>query len=208
MNPSTLQNSSLPLSKALEYRRRLGGDLEALPLIHGESDACQGCGRPYGDVLCVQLLTKDGRCAGVARRALRELWRSVRPQRQCLRRVGGAGRVGWNAPWRGAGTGSGDINGLRLPSIVLAGQKPGCFSTSAKLPAAPWAWCRERGPRSLLLCRGPGQCMRQFGANGYRRGCLGGGRASGRGNARRTALLTAAALFAADVFDFLRDHRG
>jgi len=176
------------LQKALEYRRRLGGDLEALRLIHGESDALPGLVVDrYGDAaVCAIADQGDGRAAGVARRGAARTPGATchrRPQRQCRPRVGGLPRgvelLHGEVPEPVVVT----INGLRFAVDVLAGQKTGLFLDQSEN-------CRRlhglaQGSEVLdLFCYAGAWSVHaaSYGANSVTGvDCLGGGRASGRG---------------------------
>jgi 23S rRNA (cytosine1962-C5)-methyltransferase len=120
------------LQKALEYRRRTCGALDAVRLVHGEGDGLAGLVVDrYGEVLSVQLLT-----AGMeTRRAvLIEALREVLDPRAIVARNDSGARELEGLP-RGTEVLYGaapepvpvTINGLRLRVDVMAGQKTGLF---------------------------------------------------------------------------------
>ena len=203
------------LQKALEYRRRLGGDLEALRLIHGESDALPGLVVDrYGDVLCVQLLTKG---MDVRRELLVAALRELLAPRVIVARNDSAARELEGLP-RGVELLHGEapepvvvtINGLRFAVDVLAGQKTGLFLDQREN-------CRRlhglaQGSEVLdLFCYAGAWSVHaaSYGANSVT-----GVDASvaavrqAEANARLNGLADRCRFVAADVFDFLRDHRG
>lgn len=203
------------LQKALEYRRRLGGDLEALRLVHGESDGLPGLVVDrYGDVLCVQLLTKG---MDVRRELLVAALRELLAPRVIVARNDSAARELEGLP-RGVELLHGEapgpvvvtINGLRFAVDVLAGQKTGLFLDQREN-------CRrlhglEQGSEVLdLFCYAGAWSVHaaSYGANSVT-----GVDASvaavrqAEANARLNGLADRCRFVAADVFDFLRDHRG
>ena len=203
------------LQKALEYRRRLGGDLEALRLVHGESDALPGLVVDrYGDVLSVQLLTKG---MDVRRELLVAALRELLAPRAIVARNDSAARELEGLP-RGVELLHGEvpepvvvtINGLRFAVDVLAGQKTGLFLDQREN-------CRRlhglaQGSEVLdLFCYAGAWSVHaaSYGANSVT-----GVDASvaavrqAEANARLNGLADRCRFVAADVFDFLRDHRG
>jgi len=203
------------LQKALEYRRRLGGDLEALRLIHGESDALPGLVVDrYGDVLCVQLLTKG---MDVRRELLVAPLRELLAPRVIVARNDSAARELEGLP-RGVELLHGEvpepvvvtINGLRFAVDVLAGQKTGLFLDQREN-------CRRlhglaQGTEVLdLFCYAGAWSLHAatYGANSVT-GVDASAAAvrQAEANARLNGLDDRCRFVAADVFDFLRDHRG
>jgi len=203
------------LQKALEYRRRLGGDLEALRLIHGESDALPGLVVDrYGDVLCVQLLTKG---MDVRRELLVAALRELLAPRVIVARNDSAARELEGLP-RGVELLHGEvpepvvvtINGLRFAVDVLAGQKTGLFLDQREN-------CRRlhglaQGSEVLdLFCYAGAWSVHaaSYGANSVT-----GVDASvaavrqAEANARLNGLADRCRFVAADVFDFVREQRG
>jgi len=202
------------LQKALEYRRRLGGDLEALRLIHGESDALPGLVVDrYGDVLCVQLLTKG---MDVRRELLVAALRELLAPRVIVARNDSAARELEGLP-RGVELLHGEvpepvvvtINGLRFAVDVLAGQKTGLFLDQREN-------CRRlhglaQGSEVLdLFCYAGAWSVHaaSYGANSVT-GVDASAAAvrQAEANARLNGLDDRCRFVAADVFDFLRDHR-
>ena len=202
------------LQKALEYRRRACGDLDALRLVYGEGDGLPGLVVDrYGDVLCVQLLT-----AGMERRrepivaALAEL---LAP-RAIIGRNDSASRELEGLPRSVEllhGTTPGRvkvaINGLHFAVDVMAGQKTGLFLDQ-----------RENCRRLEGLVQG-GEVLDLFcyaGAWSLHAARYGARSVTGvdvsaaateqaRENARLNGLDEHCRFVAADVFDFLREQR-
>ena len=206
---------SASLKKALDYRRRLCDDLEALRLVHGESDALSGLVVDrYGDVLSVQLLTKgmDVRRELIVA-ALREL---LAPRAIVARNDSGARELEGlprcvellhgEAPEPVEVT----INGLRFAVDVLGGQKTGLFLDQ-----------RENCRRLHGLVQGV-EVLDLFcyaGAWSQHAARYGAARVTGvdasaaavrqaEANARLNGLADRCRFVAADVFDFLREQRG
>jgi 23S rRNA (cytosine1962-C5)-methyltransferase len=203
------------LQKALEYRRRLGGDLEALRLVHGESDALPGLVVDrYGDVLCVQLLTKG---MDVRRELLVAALRELLAPRAIVARNDSAAReleglphcvelLHGEAPEPVVVA----INGLRFAVDILGGQKTGLFLDQ-----------RENCRRLDGLMQGA-EVLDLFcyaGAWSQHAASYGAARVTGvdasaaavrqaEANARLNGFADRCRFVAADVFDFLREHRG
>ena len=203
------------LQKALEYRRRLGGDLEALRLVHGESDALPGLVVDrYGDVLSVQLLTKG---MDVRRELLVAALRELFAPRAIVARNDSATRELEGLP-RGMELLHGEapepvvvaINGLHFAVDILGGQKTGLFLDQ-----------RENCRRLQGLVQGV-EVLDLFcyaGAWSQHAASYGAARVTGvdasaaavrqaEANARLNGLADRCHFVAADVFDFLREQRG
>ena len=203
------------LQKALEYRHRLCGDLEALRLVHGESDALPGLVVDrYGDVLSVQLLTKG---MEVRRELLVAALRELLAPRAIVARNDSAARE-LEGLSRGVELLHGEapepvvvtINDLRFAVDVLAGQKTGLFLDQREN-------CRRlhglaQGTEVLdLFCYAGAWSLH---AASYGATSVTGVDASAaavrqaEANARLNGLTDRCRFVAADVFDFLREHRG
>jgi 23S rRNA (cytosine1962-C5)-methyltransferase len=203
------------LQKALEYRRRLCGDLEAVRLVHGESDALPGLVVDrYGDVLSVQLLTKG---MDVRRELIVAALRELFAPRAIVARNDSAARELEGLP-RGVELLHGEapepvvtaINGLHLAVDVVGGQKTGLFLDQ-----------RENCRRLHGLVQGT-EVLDLFcyaGAWSLHAASYGAARVTGvdastaavrqaEANARRNGLADRCRFVAADVFDFLREQRG
>jgi 23S rRNA (cytosine1962-C5)-methyltransferase len=203
------------LQKALEYRRRLCGDLEAVRLVHGESDALPGLVVDrYGDVLSVQLLTKG---MDVRRELIVAALRELFAPRAIVARNDSAARELEGLP-RGVELLHGEapepvvtaINGLHLAVDVVGGQKTGLFLDQ-----------RENCRRLHGLVQGT-EVLDLFcyaGAWSLHAASYGAARVTGvdastaavrqaDANARRNGLADRCRFVAADVFDFLREQRG
>lgn len=120
------------LQKALDYRRRTCGELDAVRLVHGEGDGLAGLVVDrYGSVLSVQLLTAG---MEVRRAVLIEALQEVLAPRAIVARNDSGARELEGLP-RGTELLYGaapepvpvTINGLQLAVDVMAGQKTGLF---------------------------------------------------------------------------------
>ena len=121
------------LKKALEYRARTCGGLDAVRLVHGEGDGLAGLvADRYGDVLSVQLLTMG---MEVRRAALVDALREVLAPRAIVARNDSGARdleglpratemLFGEAPAEPVAV---TINGLRFAVDVMGGQKTGLF---------------------------------------------------------------------------------
>jgi len=203
------------LQKALEYRRGICGDLDALRLVHGEGDGLPGLVVDrYADVLSVQLLT-----AGMERRrepivaALAELLAPraiVGRNDSASRELEGLPRTVELLLGTAPGLVEVTVNGLRLAVEVMAGQKTGLFLDQREN-------CRRleglvQGSEVLdLFCYAGGWSLHaaQYGAKrvtGVDVSATAIGQA--RENARLNSRDDRCHFVAADVFDFLREQRG
>jgi 23S rRNA (cytosine1962-C5)-methyltransferase len=203
------------LQKALEYRRRLRGDLEAMRLVHGESDALPGLVIDrYGDVLSVQLLTKG---MDVRRELIVAALCELFAPRAIVARNDSAARELEGLP-RGVELLHGEapepvvtaVNGLRLAVDVVGGQKTGLFLDQ-----------RENCRRLHGLVQGT-EVLDLFcyaGAWSLHAASYGAAKVTGvdasaaavrqaEANARLNGLADRCRFVAADVFDFLREQRG
>ncbi|NJC88599.1 MAG: class I SAM-dependent rRNA methyltransferase [Desulfuromonas sp.] len=203
------------LRKALEYRQRVCGSLEALRLVHGEGDGLPGLVVDrYSDVLSVQLLT-----AGMERRraaivaALRELLAPraiVGRNDSASRELEGLSRQVELLHGEVPETVATVINGLRFAVDVMAGQKTGLFLDQREN-------CRRleglvQGSEVLdLFCYAGAWSLHaaSYGAKqvtGVDVSAAAVGQA--RENSRRNHVEERCRFIAADVFDFLREQRG
>lgn len=203
------------LQKALEYRRRTCGASDTLRLVHGEGDGLPGLVVDrYGDVLSVQFLT-----AGMEKRrepvvaALREL---LAP-RAIIARNDSAARELEGLPrqielLQGELTAPvvATINDLRFAVDIMAGQKTGLFLDQREN-------CRRlqglvQGGEVLdLFCYAGAWSLHaaRYGASSVTGVDVSAGAvAQGRANAQLNGLDGTCRFTAADVFDFVREHRG
>lgn len=206
---------SAALRQALEYRRHVCGDIDSLRLVHGEGDGLPGLVVDrYGDVLSVQLLT-----AGIElrREVVVAALKDVLAPRAIVARNDSTSRELEGLPRQTemldgeAGTPvAATINGLRFAVDVMAGQKTGLFLDQ-----------RENCRRLDGLVQG-GEVLDLFcyaGAWSLHAAACGATGVTGvdvsaaavaqaRENARLNGLDDRCRFVAADVFDFLREHRG
>jgi 23S rRNA (cytosine1962-C5)-methyltransferase len=203
------------LQKALEYRRHLCGDLEALRLVHGESDALPGLVVDrYGDVLSVQLLTKG---MEVRRELIVAALRELFAPRAIVARNDSAARELEGLP-RCVELLHGEapepvvvaINGLRFAVDILGGQKTGLFLDQREN-------CRRldglmQGAEVLdLFCYAGAWSQHAASYGAVRVTGVDASAAAVRqaeANARLNGLADRCHFVAADVFDFLREQRG
>lgn len=203
------------LQKALEYRRRVCGTLDALRLVHGEGDSLSGLVVDrYGETLSVQLLTAG---MEVRREAVTAALAELLAPRSIVARNDSATRELEGLP-RTVEVLHGDtpgpvtvtINGLRFAVDVMTGQKTGLFLDQREncrrleglvlgaevldLFCYAGAWslhAAKYGAKSVTGVDVSGAATRQAGEN-----------------ARLNGLDARCRFVAADVFDFVREHRG
>lgn len=203
------------LQKALEYRRQVSGSLDTLRLVHGEADGLPGLVVDrYNDVLSLQFLT-----AGMEKRreAVVQALRELLAPRAIVARNDSASRELEGLPRQiellygeVPEPVSATINGLRFAVEVMAGQKTGlfldqrencrhleglvpgrevldlfCYAGAWSLHAAKYGAAKVTGVD--VSATAIGQAQENARLNGF------------DGNCR---------FVAADVFDFLREHRG
>ncbi len=203
------------LQKSLKYRRRTCGSLDALRLVHGEGDSLPGLVVDrYGDVLSVQLLT-----AGMEKRRdviVQSLLELLAP-RAIVGRNDSASRELEGLPRHvemlhgdDPGPVATTVNGLKFAVDVMAGQKTGLF-----LDQRDNCRCLDdlvQGGEVLdLFCYAGAWSLHaaKYGAQtvtGVDVSTVATYQA--QENARLNDLDEQCRFVAADVFDFLREHRG
>ncbi|TLM62990.1 MAG: class I SAM-dependent rRNA methyltransferase [Deltaproteobacteria bacterium] len=203
------------LQQAMAYRRAACGDLDTLRLVHGEGDGLPGLVVDrYGDVLSVQLLTAgmDARREAITA-ALRELLAPraiVARNDTAMRELEGLPRQVELLHGEAPGPVTAAINGIAFSVDVTGGQKTGLFLDQREN-------CRRLGG----LVRG-GEVLDLFsyaGAWSLHAAAYGAAGVTGvdvsaaavaqaAANARLNGLDPRCRFVAADVFDFLREHRG
>lgn len=205
----------LSMQKALEYRLRLCGDLEALRLVHGEGDGLPGLVVDrYGDVLSVQLLTRgmEKRCDLIVA-TLRELFAPraiVARNDSAVRELEGLPRRVELLHGTPPGAVLATINDLQFAVDVMAGQKTGLFLDQREN-------CRRL--EGLVAGRDVLDLFCYAGAWSLHAAKYGAGSVTGvdvsaaaigqaGNNARLNGLDGRCRFVAADVFDFLREQRG
>jgi len=204
------------LQKALEYRRRLCGDLDTLRLVHGESDSLPGLVVDrYADVLSVQLLTQG---VEVRRELIVAALRSLLNPRAIVARNDSAARELEGLPrctellhGEAPGTVAVTFNGLHLAVDVVGGQKTGLFLDQRDNCRALQGLVTPDGEVLDLFCYAGAWSLH---AAKYGAGRVTGVDASATaiGQAQENANLNRCAqqcrFVTADVFDFLREQRG
>lgn len=203
------------LRRALAFRQRLCGDLDALRLVHGEADGLPGLiVDRYGAVLSVQLLTAgiEARRAAVVA-ALVEVFSPqaiVARNDSASRELEGLPRVVELLHGEVPAEVPADINGIGFGVDVTGGQKTGLFLDQRQN-------CRlldglvAGGEVLDLFCYAGAWSLHaaRYGAAGVTGVDVSAGAvALAQSNAGRNGLEGRCSFVAADVFDFLRQQRG
>lgn len=203
------------LQKSLEYRRRTCGSLDALRLVHGESDSLPGLVVDrYGDVLSVQLLT-----AGMEKRRdviVQSLLELLAPcaivgrNDSASRELEGLPRHVEMLHGDDPGPVATTVNGLKFAVDVMAGQKTGLF-----LDQRDNCRCLDglvQGDKVLDLFCYAGAWSLHAAKHGAQAvtgvDVSAAATRQARENAQLNGLDAQCRFIAADVFDFLREHHG
>ena len=204
------------LQKALEYRRRLCGDLDTLRLVHGEGDALPGLVVDrYADVLSVQFLTQG---MEVRRELIVAALRDLLNPSVIVARNDSAARELERLPRRvellhGAAPATVvvTINGLRLAVDVVGGQKTGLFLDQRDNCRVLQGLLTPDGEVLDLFCYAGAWSLHaaRYGATRITGvDASAAAIAQARENARLNGFDQRCQFVAADVFDFLREQRG